>query len=302
MNFTSEIKRELCVAVPKDRTCKIAMISALLLTSGMILNGTIEFISENERLAQTFLRLTEDAFGVRFEMQGATFDPKRERDKLTFSYCGEKVGAILEDTGLADGNGIALFAEREETALSYLKGAFLGGGSCTIPSEGTRTGYHLEFIFPDGGAGEAFMQLLDTFELLAKQVQRGERAVVYLKSGDLLSDFCSIVGAKGALKTLDSVTAERAQRNNSNRVSNCYARNADRSAIASVNQLRMIEEMKQSGVFETLPPALKEAAQVRTEYPTESLSELAKRLGISKSCLNHRYRKLTEIYHSGSTL
>lgn len=301
MSFTAEIKRELCSSVPKDDEGKKAIISALLLTSGAFSLQAIEFTSENERLARLFLRLTEDVFGVRFEMQEATLDPKRDRDKLTFSYCGEKTSEILQETGLAEGNGIFRFLET--SALSYLKGAFLGSGSCTIPAEGTRTGYHLEFIFPNTDAGEAFMELLSSFELLAKQVQRGERTVVYLKSGDMLSDFCSVVGANGALKRLDDITAVRAMRNNSNRVSNCYARNADRSAIASVNQLRMIEELKKSGVYQTLAPALQEAAQIRIDYPTESLSELAERLGISKSCLNHRYRKLTEIYHHlGSTL
>lgn len=303
MNFTSEVKRELCAVMPKKRCCEVAAVSALLLTCGTVTGDEIEFVCENERLAQFFLRLTESAFDVRFEMQEATFDPKRERDKLTFSYRGDKARDLLRETGLFDGNGIESFSKRDCCALTYLRAAFLGGGSCTIPSENTRTGYHLEFIFPDEDASEAFMELLSSFELLAKQVRRGEKWVVYWKSGDLLSDFFSVVGAKNALKKLDGVTAERAERNNSNRVSNCYARNADRAAIASVNQLRMIEELKKNGVFDTLPQALKEVAQIRTEYPTESLSELAKRLGISKSCLNHRYRKLTEIYQNkGSTL
>jgi len=303
MNFTSEIKREIFSAMPKRRCCEVAAISALLMTSGTVTDGTIEFVSENERSAQTFLRMTEDAFDVRFEMQNATFDPKRERDKLTFSYRGERTDDILRETGLLETDPIARFMQRECCALAYLKGAFVGGGSCTIPNGDTRTGYHLEFIFPNRSAGEAFLELLASFDLLAKSVTRGGKAVVYSKSGDQLSDFVSVIGAKNALKTLDGVTAERAERNNSNRISNCYAKNADRAAIASVNQLRMIEELKQRGALETLSPALREVAQARTEYPAESLSELAARLGISKSCLNHRIRKLTEIHqNTGKTL
>ena len=40
---------------------------------------------------------------------------------------------------------------------------------------------------------------------------------------------------------------------------------------------------------------LREVAVSRLENPEETLSELAERLNISKSCLNHRMRKLMEL-------
>ena len=100
------------------------------------------------------------------------------------------------------------------------------------------------------------------------------------------------------MKMENELAAERQERNNFNRVSNCYARNTDRTAIASVTQLRAFKELYEKGVFESLPEQLKEAAKCRVEHPTESLTELAARLNVSKSCLNHRFRKLMELYKS----
>jgi DNA-binding transcriptional regulator WhiA len=47
--------------------------------------------------------------------------------------------------------------------------------------------------------------------------------------------------------------------------------------------------------LDTLKKDLAETATARLEYPDETLSELAERLNVSKSCLNHRLRKLVLI-------
>ena len=48
-------------------------------------------------------------------------------------------------------------------------------------------------------------------------------------------------------------------------------------------------------LFEELSPALKDTAQARMDHPESSLQDLADELGVTKSCLNHRLRKLVEI-------
>ena len=40
---------------------------------------------------------------------------------------------------------------------------------------------------------------------------------------------------------------------------------------------------------------LKETAEARLRWPSLSLQELADRLGVSKSCLNHRLRRLESL-------
>ena len=56
-----------------------------------------------------------------------------------------------------------------------------------------------------------------------------------------------------------------------------------------------IERLKQSRKFEELSYELQELALARIEKPSMSLQELADGLKISKSCLNHRMRKLMSI-------
>lgn len=293
LNFTQEIKRDLIALFPKDECCKRAAVAALLKTSGIAKPKKFEFVSENEKVTGYFLALVEGAFGVRPEVKEATFDPKREKDKLTLSCEGESAEKVLR--------GIEEFEsppEEEHCAVCYLRAAYLGGGSCTLPREGATTGYHLEVVFGDEESAENFGALLERFELLPKLVKRKKGYVVYFKSRDLISDFLSIVGAESALATLESVSSKREAQNNLNRSSNCAAGNADKTAIASVMQVSAFEKLKERGILATLPAPLKEAAIARMESPELALSELAQKLGITKSCLNHRLRKLMEIYRT----
>ncbi len=309
-NFTWEVKRDLIASPPENACCKVAALSAFLRTSGAVTAGRegvgFEIVSENDRVAEYFVSLLESVYGVRMELREAVVDPKRSRDKLTFSCRGEQAARILAETGIlrreAGSFSLSLgispyLTENDCCALAYVKGAFLGGGSCTLPQGGSKTGYHLEFVFSHMQAAEEFCLLLERFELLAKCIVRGESVVVYMKSRDALSDFFSLVGAKGALKKLNAVSASRDEANYENRANNCLTGNIDRTARASANQALAIGVIQKKIGLSSLDPALAELAALRLSFPMESLSELAARLRLSKSCVNHRMRRLMEIYN-----
>ncbi len=288
MNFTQEIKRELIKHSNPKRCCQLATLAAVLDTSGTLGEEGFSFTIESEETAAYLLRLSERALGVNLAVTGAVRDPKHGRDKLTFSYFGGRSDALL---------GVRCGELLEECCReSYLRGAFLGGGSCTLPHGGTKTGYHLEIIFEKERMAEDFCTLLDAFQVIGNIIVRNDRYVVYLKSRESISDFLSVIGAEGALKTLETVSKAREERNNVNRKSNCYASNADKAATASAQQALAFGRMKEEGKLSVLPDPLREVAKARLESPALSLSELAEKLGIGKSCLNHRLRKLMEIY------
>lgn len=282
MNFTQEIKRDLLKRAPEKRCCRAALAEAAIVTSGTYSASGFSFTSESEESAAFLLNLTE-ALGIRMTLTGASFDPKQGRDKLTFS-CAAEGFSVRGTQNLSDC-----------CAQAYLKGAFLYGGSCTLPHEGTKTGYHLEVVFDRAEDADDFLTLLDRFQIIGNVVRRGENSVVYLKSREAISDFLAAVGADGALGTLEAVSAAREERNAENRVSNCSAGNADRAAIASVGQVVAFLKLKESGRLDGLAAPLREAAEARLNNPEMTLSELAVELGVGKSCLNHRFRKLMEL-------
>ncbi len=308
-NFTWEIKRELLGRLPENACCKIAACAAFLRTCGSVLLTSkgvgFEIVTENDRVAEYCISLLESVYGVRMLLKEAIPDPKRARDKLTFSYSGERAGQILQEVGVlqAEGGGFGLergispyLIENDCCALAFITGAFLGSGSCTLPRGGSKTGYHLEFVFSSALIAEQFCNLLEGFELIAKVVERGDKSVVYLKSRDAISDFLSLVGAHIGLKKLISVSDAREESNNENRAVNCLVGNYDKTVRASAEQILAINAIDEKLGLDKIQPNLRNLALARREFPTESLQSLAEKLGVSKSCLSHRMRKLMEIY------
>ncbi len=290
-NFTNDIRRDLLAHIPKTRAGAASALAALLATGAARAGDGFEMVSENERVAEYFMRLAE-YFDARPEVREATRDPKRKRDRLVIFCGGEGARRILFETARVHGR----LLEGDEAALSYLRAALIGGGSCTLPHGGAATGYHLECVFFTPERAEEFCSLLARFELFGKVVRRGETYVAYIKSREAISDVLSVLGAEGALKKFNAVSAAREQSNNENRIQNCMAGNADKAAIASAAQTLALQKLRDGGELNDLPRPLREAAQARLSHPTLSLSELAALLGVSKSGLNHRMRKLMQIY------
>ena len=307
MNFTSDVQKEIIARGISGGAAKKAALSAFVRTSGQLFfregKPVFSIVTETENVAEFFMDLFGSAFKETLSVARASMDKMSGRDKLVLQCPVEHSGEILARLGLLKRGGeefscgiLKKLVADKECALAYIKGAFLGGGSCIVPGkEGGKTGYHLEFVFPEKRAADDFRRLLDDAELLAKVVERNGCAVVYIKSKETISDFLSVVGAANALKKFSHLVEKRDEANNSNRAANCFSGNADKSATAAVRQVLAIRAIEETSGLDSLETELKETAEARLNNPALSLKELAQRLGISKSCLNHRMRKIEEI-------
>ena len=94
-----------------------------------------------------------------------------------------------------------------------------------------------------------------------------------------------------------SAKLEKGIRNSVNRRLNCDSANLDKAVEAAQSQGAAIRKLEAAGRLKELPDKLRETAALRLEYPELSLSELAETFDppVTKSCLNHRLRKLVEL-------
>ena len=95
----------------------------------------------------------------------------------------------------------------------------------------------------------------------------------------------------------DLAKIEKEMRNTVNRRVNCDAANLDKAVLASREQVEAFTRLTESGAINDLPVKLQEVAVARLLQPELTLSELAATFDppLTKSCLNHRIRKLMEI-------
>ena len=306
MNFTSDVKKEL-ISRHTARTDaeKLASLSAFVRTSGImgVKDGVPTFflVSETENVAEYFTAMFFEAFQSELSVTHATRDRMSGRDKLLLQCPLAKAGEVLRALRLLKKSGepregispslLALEPQR----VAYIQGAFLGGGSCIVPIESGRSGYHLEIVFSDKKTAKDFCTLLAEFEILARQTQRKETFVVYIKSKEQISDFLAVIGATNALRKFSQLVDERDKANQNNRARNCIAGNADKTAIAAVKQVVALQKLQERGILNDVSEELKTLGMARMENPTMSLQELADSMKVSKSCLNHRMRRLMEM-------
>lgn len=310
VNFTEEIKTEIIKNFPGGRPCAIAALSAFIRTSGSLVksdgNYGFELSSESELTAHFFADIAENYLGAEISGFASSSDLSSGRDKLVFTCLSERSTEVLREAGILGEDDDGLFIDfaigqnvvsPQSCGSAYISGAFLGGGSCTLPDVNSMssTGYHFEVVFRNRITANDFCDLLCSYDILAKLVMRKDSAVVYLKSIDSISAVLSLMGADRALKKLKELARERDNSNNENRVNNCSVSNIDRTVSASVKQVQAIEVIRSTIGLQSLDENLFSVAEGRLADKNASMQELADRLNISKSCLNHRFRKIMEM-------
>lgn len=312
-NFTEEIKKEIISTPVPSRKGALCMLSAFIRTSGSVIsrNGVygFEIVTESELTAEFFTDLAENIFGLNLTVSGARFDVLSGRDKLAFECIGNEAEKFLKESGIVgeDSEGRYLnfgiedyLVDDEVSMVYYIKGAFLGGGSCTLPDENSysRTGYHFEIVFSNKSTASDFCDILAEFEVLSKLVTRKDSAVVYVKSKEVISDLLNIMACNVSLDKLSKIVEIKDKQNNANRVNNCSVSNIDKTVTASVKQVQAIEIINQTIGLKSLDKPVFDVAMCRLADKNASMQELSDRLHISKSCLNHRMRKIIEIAQS----
>ena len=297
MSFSSGVKAELC-RIGLDRLCcaKAEAYGALLYCNTFSAHE-VRIITESPDFAARLPLLIDRAFGLAFDRL-----PSPEEQKYIFQMTDTgKIGRMIDAFGFDSRQSPVLhinFGLLEENCCraAFLRGAFLAGGSVTEPAKL----YHLELATSHAQASRELLALLTDMGSQPKQTGRGGCRVTYFKSSGQIEDLLTLMGAPLSAMELMNTRAEKELRNGVNRRVNCEAANLDKAVDAAQEQLRAIRRLYELGRVEDLPAQLKETIILRETYPELTLSQLAEEFDppITKSCLNHRLRKLTELSRS----
>ena len=295
MSFSGEVKRELCRVGLGRACCARAEAYGVLLYCNTFTAQELRIITECEEFAIRLPELFDRAFG------GLSFDrmPTALEQKYIFQISdGEKLERIIDAFGFDARQSPVLhinfgLLEEDCCRASFLRGAFLAGGSVTDPNKR----YHLELETSHAQASRELQALLTDMGRQPKQVARGGYQVTYFKISDQIEDLLTLMGAPLSAMALMNTRAEKELRNGVNRRVNCESANLDKAVDAAQEQLEAIRRLYELGRVEELSPQLKETVILRETYPELTLSQLAEEFDppVTKSCLNHRLRKLVEL-------
>jgi DNA-binding protein WhiA len=193
-----------------------------------------------------------------------------------------------------DRAGLGAWRWREAPACdrrSFLRGALLGSGSISLTSSGA----HVEFVLRSVDAAAALRDLLGEMGVRSGISERRNHHVVYLKGQDDIVALLGLMGANRGVLELETQRVGRDVQSRLNRLLNAEEANLGRTVGAADRQLLAIDRLERDGTLARLTPSLQETAATRRRMPDADLDTLASALGVSRSAVNHRLRKLVDL-------
>lgn len=308
MNFSERVKKEILSKNLKEKHCKMAFLAGVIRGSGVLYERDgelgLEFKAPDEQTAMAFTSAFRSLFNYEIREVSVSEDRLNKRDKFVLNISGERAEEILLSLGvleITDDGELAVnlqfygqITKKECCLRAFIRGLFVSSGNLTTPvdNENKNTGYHLDITFSRYNTALETSEKLAEFGIITKITKRRENYIVYIKSAEEIKDFIAFLPAPVSVLALTDIMINRELHNNSNRQKNCDLGNVTKQVEASVKQIDAIDKIEETIGLESLKADLMQTAIARRENPDETLFELAQRLNVTKSCLNHRLRKL----------
>ena len=295
MSFSSDAKAELCAQRPDRKCCAVAESYGVLLYCNTFSAREIRIITASRDFAARLPRLFKRAFSLSFDV----LPPENAKGKSSFLITSpDKIKRIFDTYGAEVDSTLSHhvnFGVLEEDCCrtSFIRGAFLAGGSVTDPEKR----YHLELATPHHSVSRETYSVLLDMGFSPREAERGGNALLYFKQADAIADFFTTIGATNTALGIMTAKVEKDMRNTITRRVNCDSANADKVVNAAQEQLEAIRYMVKEYGIDALPEPLKDAALLRIANPEASLADLAKLSypPVTKSCISHRLKKIMSL-------
>ncbi|TMC85219.1 MAG: DNA-binding protein WhiA [Chloroflexi bacterium] len=291
ISFSAEVKNEMAGLLPARPCCQLSELLGIYFGSRGRLLG-------NQRDRSAYFSLLRNAVARKVVRLGravarmeAKYQAMKTRKRMSFFI---ELTLPLDLVGAFSQPPVKAMPAAACDRKAMLRGLFLGCGSVNAPN----ARYHLEFVAPTPSWATAIARLIADSGVKAGVTERGGQSVVYVKDGDGIVRLLSTMGANRAVMEFENVRVLREVSGEVNRRLNFETANISKTIGSGLRHAAAIERLEAEGRLDRLPPALREMARWRVENPELNLGELAGRMKLSKSAVNHRLRRLQELAHS----
>lgn len=302
MSFTTNIKNEIS-NVSYSNSEIMSELSAILNIGVKIYSDKFEIYTENISVARRIYKLIKETYHINIDMDNNNINTLR-KNKLVLLTISEKVKLILNDLSIIDENDNRLYIPHNylidelKDKFAYLRGIFMICGSINDPKTSR---YHTEFVINNMETANFVNNLLNELNFNSKVIKRDKNYMVYIKESEKISDFIKMLNATTSLFYYEDIRIYRDHKNMTNRLNNCEQANVDKMLNASTEQLSQIRKLKELYDFDLIDEKIKTICIYKEKYPESSMEELASIISsetektITKSCINHRFRKIKEM-------
>ena len=301
MSFATEVKNELCFLDYSDNDV-IVLLSGFVRNNYSIVDGCLVLSTENAKIARFLFSMFKRIYDVNVIINQGSMNNFKKKSSYNV-VISDKVSFILNDLMIIDYDGNEtfiddLFVYNEDLKRDYLRGCFLASGSVNDPKTSR---YHLEFLVDRIIDAKFISSLLSVFYINSKIIDRDKGYMVYVKEAEKIGDFLRVISANKAVMYYEDIRIYRDHKNMTNRLNNCEQANVDKIIDASSKQIEDINIIVNKLGLDLVDSKVKDVIVYRLKYPEVSLGELSNIMSyetgksITKSGLNHRFRKIHEI-------
>lgn len=306
MSFSTDIKQEIMSQRMKRKGDAVAMLTAFALSTGTLKfvpktkSWGIHFVSENESTVLYIAKIASQYFDLEFDLSVVEHERLNAVYKELLLYGGGlddfllATGFMYEDECGERNLGPVIPKENIETETqkrAFIRGAFLSCGTAVEPNKA----YHVEFVLKNSVVADCLDELIRFFGFMPRRTKRKQNEIIYIKDGEQLENFLALIGASSAMMYLANIRIEKQALNEANRSVNCITANLERASKSALKQAEDIRLLISEIGFDALPEQLKPVAEARINNYEMALSDLADELGMGKSAVNYRLKKLKEM-------
>ena len=302
MSYSFDVKEDILKFNTQTSQHLVELMALLRFSGEIIISNPLKlcFTSANMQLIRYFIKLVKQFYiDVEYEI---TSRQQQKLNKQTFYSCiiTNKAKTIIDDLGILDPipYNKEEILDSKELIIAYLRGAFLAKGSVNNP---ITSNYHLEIVTDKESEALFVQRIMNQYDINARITKRRNNLLVYIKEKDSIIDFLRRLGSNVMMNEFENIVIKRSLAADVNRLMNIDVANQQKTNNAAKEQLKYIKYIEMNFQLEKLDPKLLMVMKVRKDNPEASLNELVEIINeiyednITKSGLNHRFRKLKEL-------
>lgn len=292
MSYTYDVKLEILNNDMITNIEKTAEISAVLLSKNAFLDNKIELRLENISLAKRIYKFLRETTMLKTEVKYSVSKRLGEHNVYIIGIPKQKgyknfieqmnsytIDAILED---------------EKILKGFIKGIFLSCGYIKDPKKE----YALDFFMDNDETADKFYNILLKKNKKVFKTLKRNKPLVYLRNSEDIMDIMVLIGSIQSFFKYEEMTMIKDLKNKTIREMNWEVANETKTLNTGNNQIKMINYIEKTIGLNSLSGVLEEIAYIRLENPESSLQEIADIIGISKSGVRNRFRRIEDIYNN----
>ena len=290
MSYTHQVKQEILKKPVESPEEKMLEVFAFLRSKKSFLEDKIELRLENQELAERVYGFLKELITLKIFIKYST--SKRFGEHNVYIITIPRQAGYSDFINLMKEYEEKDFSDIEDELRGFLRGMFLGCGYIKDPSKE----YALDFFIDDEETGEKLFNILKLKEKRVSQTTKRNKYLVYLRNNEDIMDIMVMIGSLQEFFKYEEVIMMKDLKNRTIREMNWELANETKSLDTGMKQTKMIEYIGEHVGLQNLSSVLEEVARLRIKNPEASLVELANIIGISKSGVRNRFRRIEQTY------